>query len=124
MNQLTLAILIAALLPVVCAAIAKWGAQGYDNNHPRAWMSTQSGFRARADAAQKNSLEAFPPFAVTLILAWVEGVPESLLSPWAWAFIACRVAYIALYVTDRATWRSAVWILGLIVVLRLFAFSI
>jgi uncharacterized MAPEG superfamily protein len=124
MNQLTLTILIAALLPVVCAAIAKWGAQGYDNNHPRSWMSAQSGFRARADAAQQNSLEAFPPFAVALILAWVQGLPESLLAPWAWAFIACRVAYIALYVTDRATWRSAVWILGLIVVLRLFAFSI
>ena len=42
-------VLIAALLPIVCAAIAKWGQfnkprreGGYDNGDPRAWLARQT----------------------------------------------------------------------------------
>lgn len=54
------AILVAGLTPLVCAGIAKAGAKSYDNRDPRAWMAQQTGYRARANAAQANSLEAFP----------------------------------------------------------------
>ena len=124
MNHTALTLLIAALLPIVCAGIAKWGANGYDNRQPRAWLARQEGFRARADAAQHNSLEAFAPFAAALILARVQGLTDDFLAPWAWGFIACRLAYVALYVLDLATLRSLVWLLGLAVVIRLFAFSL
>ena len=50
-------ILVASLLPIVCAGIAKWGAigkprrdGGYDNDDPRAWLAGQSQWRARANA--------------------------------------------------------------------------
>jgi len=48
MSQEVLLVLIAGLLPVVCAGIAKWGARTYDNHNPRAWMAQQDGYRARA----------------------------------------------------------------------------
>ena len=64
-------ILFAAILPIVCAGIAKYGMfnihpkqGGYDNNNPRAWLAKQSDWRARANAAQANTFEALPFFFV------------------------------------------------------------
>ncbi len=121
MNATVLLILVAGLLPILCAGLAKWGASGYDNQQPRAWLAKQDGFRARADAAQQNSFEAFPFFALAVVLADVyEAAPEDI-EFWGWAFIVLRLIYIFCYVTDRAAWRSVVWILGLAVVIRLYA---
>ena len=36
-------LLVAALLPIACAGIAKWGFQGFDNNNPREWLARQQG---------------------------------------------------------------------------------
>jgi len=69
MNQAVLTVLIAGLLPIVCAGIAKWGVKDFDNRHPRQWLATLEGRRARANAAQENSFEAFPLFAVGVALA-------------------------------------------------------
>ena len=42
-------VLIAALLPMVCALLAKRGSfRGADNHDPRAWLARQGGWRARA----------------------------------------------------------------------------
>ena len=69
-------LLIAALLPIVCAGIAKSGTMktppqegGYDNHDPRAWMARQSDWRARADNAQSNSFEALPFFFAAVLSA-------------------------------------------------------
>lgn len=42
-------VLAAAMLPMACAGLAKWGTfsrsrheGGYDNRHPRAWLARQS----------------------------------------------------------------------------------
>ena len=50
-------LLAGALLPIVCAGIAKWGTMttpankgGFDNNNPRAWLARQTDWRARANA--------------------------------------------------------------------------
>ncbi|MBW8463469.1 MAPEG family protein, partial [Acidovorax sp.] len=55
-------VLIAALLPMGCAWLAKSGGLGksrkdggFDNHDPRAWMGRQTDWRARANAAQANS---------------------------------------------------------------------
>ena len=60
-------VLVAVFLPIVCAGIAKWGSfgkprsqGGFDNVDPRAWLARQTGWRARANAAQANSFEALP----------------------------------------------------------------
>lgn len=109
-------VLVAALLPMVCAMLAKRGAfRGADNHDPRAWLARQSGWRARANAAQGNSFEALPFFIGAVIIAHQLGAPQAPLDGLACAFIALRAAYIALYVGDRPTARSAVWGLAFLV---------
>lgn len=123
MNSSTLAVLIAGLLPVVCAGISKWGAKGYDNHDPRAWLARQEGRRARANAAQQNSFEAFPFFAIAVVMALNNGVSHQNVATWAWLIVAMRLAYIYCYVTDRATLRSIFWTLGTAAVIRIYVFA-
>ncbi len=118
-NQPVLAVLISGLLPIVCAGIAKWGARDYDNRDPRAWLASQAGRRARANAAQANSFEAFPFFAAAVALALYNGAAVEVVALWSWGFVAMRVIYIVAYVMDRSTLRSIVWLLGLVAVIRL-----
>lgn len=124
MNLVVLSVLVAAILPIVCAGIAKWGARGYNNHEPRAWLALQAGWRARANAAQQNCFEAFPLFAAGVILASLQGADQEAVSWWCWAFIAMRVLYIYCYVTDRATLRSVAWLLGLIAAIRLYVLAL
>lgn len=123
LDTVVLAVLIAGLLPLICAALTKWGASGYDNHNPRAWVANLEGFRARANAAQQNCLEAFPFFAVGVILAALGGVDGDALDTLSWLYIAARVAYIACYLNDKATWRSVAWVVahGLVIYLYVLA---
>ncbi|NMM82479.1 glutathione metabolism protein [Acidovorax sp. SRB_14] len=109
-------VFIAALLPIVCASIAKRGAfgkprqdGGYDNHNPRAWLARQSDWRARANAAQANTFEALPFFIGAVIVAHQLGAAQALLDLLAFLFVMLRVFYILMYVSDMATARSAVW---------------
>jgi uncharacterized MAPEG superfamily protein len=104
----------------VCAGIAKAGAKSYNNHDPRAWMAQQSGFRARANAAQANCFEAFPFFAVGVVLALLTGVDPTVVDLLAVLFVAARVAYVACYVADKALFRSLFWLVGYISVITLF----
>ncbi len=65
-----LCVLIAGLLPYLGTMAAKWGFRRYDNHNPRQWLGEQTGFRARGNAAQANSFEAFPflPLASSSLL--------------------------------------------------------
>ena len=109
-------VLVACLLPIVAAGVAKWGTfsrpanqGGYDNRDPRAWLARQSGRRARANAAQANSFEALPLFIAAVLTAQQLQVAQVLINALAVAFVLLRLAYIWLYVTDRAAARTAVW---------------
>jgi uncharacterized MAPEG superfamily protein len=115
-------VLVAALLPIVCSAIAKRKGAGkprreggFDNNDPRAWLAKQQGLPARANAAQANSFEALPFFVGAVALAMVTQAPQARVDALAAAFIVCRVVYIAIYLADKASLRSAVWSLGLVI---------
>ena len=115
-------ILVAALLPIVCAGIAKYGTLrtspregGFDNNNPRAWMALQTDWRARANAAQANTFEALPFFFAAVIIAHQLQASQMRLDILAVGFIALRMAYILMYVRDRASARSIVWALALFV---------
>ena len=121
MNWAYLSVLLAGVLPVVCAGIAKAGFKQFDNHNPRAWLAKQTGFRARANAAQANSLEAFPFFAAGVVLAVVSGVDSARIDLLSIGFLLARIAYIACYLADKATWRSIVWAIGFFCVLALFA---
>ena len=120
-------ILIAVFLHVVCAGIAKRHGigkspknGGYDNSNPRAWMARQGERSARANAAQENSFEALPFFIGAVIIAHQLGAQQALLDGLAAAFIALRVAYIALYVSDKASARSIVWGVALLLNIAIF----
>lgn len=109
-------VLVAALLPIVCAGLAKWGMfrvarreGGYDNHDPRAWMARQSGWRARANAAQANSFESLPFFIGAVIIAHQLGARQTWLDLLAMLFVMLRMFYIMMYVSNMPTARSAVW---------------
>jgi uncharacterized MAPEG superfamily protein len=127
LNIAHLCMIAAALLPIVCAGIAKAGRfgvspsqGGYDNHDPRAWLARQQGHRARANAAQANSWEALPLFLAGVLVAQQTGARPAVVDALALAFIALRVAYIACYVADRDLLRSTVWSLGLAASIALF----
>jgi uncharacterized MAPEG superfamily protein len=124
MNQIVATLLIAGLLPIVCAGIAKWRAKDFDNNQPRAWMEEQDDWRARANAAQQNSFEAFPLFAGGVLLALVTGTDPAQIAQTCWVFIAARIAYIYCYVTNQATLRTIVWLVGIGAAIRLYLLAI
>lgn len=115
-------LLAAALLPIVCAALAKWGMfsvparqGGYDNNNPRAWLARQTDWRARANSAQANTFEALPFFFAAVIIAHQLQASQIRLDVYAFAFVVLRIAYVIMYVADMAKSRSVVWFLALLV---------
>lgn len=128
MNMAHLCMVVAGLLPVVCAGIAKAGrfAQprdrgGYDNHDPRAWLARQQGYRARANAAQANSFEALPLFLAGVLVAQQTGARPAVVDALALAFVLLRVIYIACYLADLHLLRSAVWTLALGTSIALYA---
>ena len=115
-------VLVAAILPIVCAGIAKSGMftispakGGYDNNNPRSWLAGQSDWRSRANAAQANTFEALPLFFAAVIIAHQLQAPQTRLDILALMFIMLRIAYVIMYVADLAKARSIVWTLALLV---------
>jgi len=53
-------VFVAGVLPYLGTVVAKVTGERYNNRDPRAWLDRQTGFRRRADNAQKNGFEAFP----------------------------------------------------------------
>jgi uncharacterized MAPEG superfamily protein len=105
-------VLIVGVLPLVSTAIAKWGFQGFDNHNPREWLARQTGFRARANAAQHNAFEAFPFFAAAVALALILGLETQILNRYCVVFVAARLAYLVAYVADWALFRTLCWTLA------------
>jgi uncharacterized MAPEG superfamily protein len=117
MTLILLCVLAAALMPIVCAGIAKSGKfgiarseGGYDNHQPREWLAQQTGYRARANAAQANCFEALPFFLGAVAIALPAGVPLERMQWLALAWVALRAVYVACYLADRQLVRSLVWI--------------
>jgi uncharacterized MAPEG superfamily protein len=115
-------VLIAAMLPFACAWLAKskgFGKPrregGFDNSNPRAWLGRQTDWQGRANAAQANTFEALPFFIGAVIIAHQLGAPQTMLDILALLFVTLRVIYVAMYVADLATIRSAIWALALLV---------
>lgn len=110
----------AGLLPYVATVIAKSGRRGFDNREPRTWLARQEGYRARANAAQMNAFEAFPFFAVAVIIARLLHGPQPLVDVLAVVFITARVLYLICYLANLAALRSLVWFVGFAAVVGIF----
>ena len=113
-------VLLAGIMPVATVAIAKWGRHDFDNSEPRRWLEKQERVRRRADAAHRNHFEAFPFFAAGVLVAQQLHAPQDAINMLAIAFIASRIVYTLLYLTDRATLRSLTWAIGYLSVIALF----
>ena len=113
-------VLAAALMPYVAVSIAKSGGERFDNRNPRLWLEKQQGFRARANAAQANSFEAFPFFAAAVIVAHLTQAPQDRIDTLAVMFILARAAFIIFYVADWHWARSIVWTIGVVATITIF----
>nr|WP_145551880.1 MAPEG family protein [Variovorax boronicumulans] len=114
-------LLAAAALPYLTAWIAKAGAFGRaDNSAPREWAQRQRGWRARALAAQHNGFEGLPLFMAGVLAAHQFGAAQARIDALALAYVLLRVVYVSLYVRDRSTLRSLVWVGGLVASVALF----
>ncbi len=113
------AILLAAVMPMLWAGLAKSG-PGFDNHQPRLYLERLQGWRQRAQWAQQNSWEAFAPFAAAVIVAYLMMVTPQQLDAGAAVFIVARLAYGACYLANWATLRSLCWMLGFGAVVYLF----
>jgi len=112
-------VLVAGLLPYAATLTAKGGAR-FDNRNPRAWLAGQTGWRARAHAAQLNAFEAFPLFAVAVLVAQQLHAPQGRVDALAVLFVAARVGYLVAYVSDRHVLRSVVWFAGITAAVAIF----
>ncbi|WP_447738281.1 MAPEG family protein [Pseudomonas laurentiana] len=121
-------ILIALVLPPLCALIAKVSSGRFglkDNHDPRAFLATLSGLPRRAHAAQQNSYEAFPAFAAAVLVADIVGNAEQVTQDVLGVmYITSRLLYIICYLADWAAMRSLVWFAGMAMIVAFFVVSI
>jgi uncharacterized MAPEG superfamily protein len=99
----------------------KWAnAKQYDNARPRDPAFYQDGLRSRALGAHQNGIEAFPFFAVAVLLAEFRGAPQNLINELSILFVIVRAAYVLTYVGDRPSLRSILWTLGFLITAAIF----
>ena len=108
------------LFPYVAAGIAKKGFKDFDNSMPRQWLAQQTGFRARANAAQANLFESLPLFFAAVIIASINNAPQTRVDLLAIGFVLARIAFLVCYLANWPTTRTIVWVLGLICVASIF----
>ena len=113
-------VLFMGLFPYVAAGIAKKGFEGYDNGMPRQWLEKQTGFRARANAAQANLFESLPFFFAAVVIATIAQAPQARVDILAMGFVIARIAYLVCYVANWPTTRSIVWFAGIACVVAIF----
>lgn len=101
-------VLAAAVLPFLFTLAAK-SSRHFDNHNPRDYLEATTGWRKRAHWVQLNSFEAFPPFAAAVIVNRIVLGPNAMADTLALAFIALRIVYGLLYITDSALLRSVAW---------------
>ena len=113
-------VLLMGLLPYVAAGIAKKGFENFDNSMPRQWLAQQTGFRARANAAQANLFESLPLFFAAVIIASMNNAPQATIDLLAIGFVLSRITFLICYLANWPTTRTIVWVAGLICVIAIF----
>ena len=116
------AMIIASILPVIFAYLAKFfaGFKTKDNENPREFLAKTTGIASRANAAQQNSYETLPIFLASVIIALLFFVPTVIVSKVAWLYVILRILYGLAYMANWATLRSVLWAVGFACPLFLF----
>ena len=109
------------VLSLLTIAPIKWlGYRQFDNARPRDSAFYQDPLRARALGAHQNGIEAFPFFAIAVLLAEFRDAPQSLVNELAALFLIVRIAYVLTYLGDRPTLRSILWSIGFAINIGIF----
>lgn len=116
-------VLVAGILPMLTVFPAKLSRE-FDNGNPRNPDYWKSGFRARAYAAHSNGFEAFPFFAIAVIVGLWQGGDPVWIDKLAVLFILLRLIFIGCYYADRSTPRSLAWGASLFCIIGLFTSSL
>jgi uncharacterized MAPEG superfamily protein len=111
---------LAAFLPLLWVGAAKVGGSDYDNAKPRIFLRNLRGWPQRANWAQSNSYEAFPPFAAAVIIASLAGANQSIVDTLAGIFIFARLLHGIFYILDKPTQRSLAWAVGFFSMVAIF----
>ena len=111
----------ALMLYLLTIAPIKWiGFRRYDNAKPRDPAFYADPIRSRALGAHQNGIEAFPFFAIAVLLAEFRAGPQRLIDELAILFLIVRIAYVLTYLGDRPTLRSILWNIGFAINLAIF----
>jgi uncharacterized MAPEG superfamily protein len=110
------------MLYLLTIAPIKWiGFRRFNNSRPRdPGFYEQDPISARALGAHQNGIEAFPFFAIAVLLAEFRGGPQRLVNELAVLFLIVRIAYVFTYLGDRPTLRSILWSIGFAINLAIF----
>ena len=109
------------MLYLLTIALVKWiGFRRFDNAKPRDPAFYEDPIRGRALGAHQNGIEAFPFFAVAVLLAEFRGGPQRLVNELAILFLIVRIAYVFTYLGNRPTLRSILWAIGFAINLAIF----
>jgi uncharacterized MAPEG superfamily protein len=101
------------MLYLLTIAAVKWiGFRRFDNSRPRDPAFYDDPIASRALGAHQNGIEAFPFFAVAVLLAEFRAAPQNLINELAVLFLIVRIAYVLTYLGDRPTLRSILWSVG------------
>ena len=113
-------VLAAALMPYLFTGVAKFGSKPYDNRAPREFLASLEGHQKRANWAQMNSFEAFPPFAAAVIIAHLVQAPQTAINSLALVFVLLRLGYGWAYITDCPKPQQAAQVGAVFCVIGLF----
>ena len=109
------------MLYLLTIASVKWaGHRHFDNARPRDPAFYDDAIRARALGAHQNGIEAFPFFAVAVLLAEFRAAPQNLINELAVLFLIVRIAYVLTYVGNRPRLRSILWSVGFLINTAIF----
>jgi uncharacterized MAPEG superfamily protein len=109
------------LLYLLTIAGAKWaGGRSFNNARPRDPDFYGDPIRTRALGAHQNGIEAFPFFAIAVLLAEFRLGPQRLIDELAVLFLIVRIAYVFTYLGNRPTLRSILWSIGFAINIAIF----
>jgi uncharacterized MAPEG superfamily protein len=111
----------ALTLYLLTIAPVKWiGFRRFDNSRPRDMGFYDDPIASRALGAHQNGIEAFPFFAIAVLLAEFRGGPQRYVNELAVLFLIVRIAYVFTYLGDRPTLRSILWTIGFAINIAIF----
>ena len=117
-------VLLAAVMPILTVVFAKFGHPNFDNSEPRTWLEKQSGLRRRADHAHRNHFEAFPFFAVSVIISQQLHAAQNIINILAVVFIVTRVAYTIFYLKNFPILRSITWLIAFLSIVGILTLAV